>query len=495
MSVQVTKDDLDSGIGAQHLELPKDIERMEEVEHALLDPSVERKLVWKCDLHVLPPITALFFLSFMDRTNIGNARIQGMTGDLHMTGRDYNVALFIFFIPYILFEIPSNMIIKRVPPSTWLSVIMVLWGIATIGQGLVRNNGQLIACRFILGLFEAGLFPGCVYLISMYYKRYELQWRMSLFFCASILAGAFSGLLAFAIANMGGVGGYGAWRWIFIIEGLLTVVVGCISKWWIADWPETAKFLNDEERQILVSRLARDTGEARMDHLDKRSTKRIATDWKIYAGTVAYFGVVNTGYAGSFFIPTILNQMGLTAAAAQVRTIPIYIVATIACLTAAYSTDRLRHRYSFTMIGISVATIGYILLLCQQYVAVGVRYFALFLVVSGGYTTQPVTLAWLANNVSGHYKRSVSAASQVGFGNLGGIVASNVFFDAEAPLYWTGYGVSLGMLWLCAGACTALYLGVRMENKKRNRGDRDWRLQEADVDNMGDDHPSWRFTT
>lgn len=187
--------------------------------------------------------------------------------------------------------------------------------------------------------------------------------------------------------------------------------------------------------------------------------------------------------------------MGLTAASAQIRTIPIYVVAAIACLSAAYTTDRLRHRYGFTMLGICIATVGYVLLLCQQHISVGVKYFALFLIVTGGYTTQPITLAWLANNVSGHYKRSVSAAAQVGFGNLGGIVASNVFFDAEAPLYWTGYAVSLGMLWLCAGACTALYFGVKMENKKRDRGEMESRLQEADVHNMGDDHPSWRFTT
>ncbi|KAI1862386.1 uncharacterized protein JN550_010248 [Neoarthrinium moseri] len=494
MSLQPTKDGLDTGI--THLEHPKsNSDENDAARRLLIDPKAEKKLVFKCDIHVLPSITVLFFLSFMDRTNIGNARIQGMTHDLQMSGRDYNVALFIFFIPYILFEVPSNLIIKRIAPSTWLSIIMILWGIATLGQGLVTNVAGLIGCRFVLGVFEAGLFPGCVYLISMYYKRYELQWRMSLFFSASILAGAFSGLLAFAIANMAGVGGYGAWRWIFIIEGLLTIVIGLVSKWWIADWPETAKFLNDEERKMLLSRLAQDTQDATMNHWNKGTAKRIGRDWKIHAGTVAYFGVVNTGYAGSFFIPTILNQMGLTAAAAQVRSIPIYVVATITCLTVAYLTDRLRHRYSFTMIGICVATIGYILLLSQQHVAVGVRYFALFLVVSGGYTTQPVTLAWLANNVSGHYKRSVSAAAQVGLGNIGGIVASNVFFDSEAPLYWTGYGVSLGMLWICAAACTVLYLGVKRENKKRDRGDRDWRLQGENVDNLGDDHPSWRFTT
>ncbi|KAK8024875.1 hypothetical protein PG990_002698 [Apiospora arundinis] len=460
-----------------------------------IDPEAEKKLIRKCDLHVLPPITVLFFLAFMDRTNIGNARIQGMSKDLHMTGRDYNLALFIFFIPYILFEVPSNLVIKKVAPSTWLSLIMILWGIATIGQGLVNNVAGLVGCRFALGVFEAGVFPGSVYLISMYYNRYELQWRMSIFFCASIIAGAFSGLLAFAIANMAGVGGYGAWRWIFIIEGLMTVVVGVAAKFWVTDWPERAAFLTPAERRMLVRRLAADTGEARMDRLSRRATRRLLTDWKIYAGTLAYFGVVNTGYAGSFFIPTILSQMGLTAEAAQVRTIPIYVCATVVCLCVSLATDRLRHRYSFAMAGILVATVGFVLLLCQSRVAVGVRYFALFLVVCGGYTTQPVTLAWLANNESGHYKRAVSSAAQVGFGNLGGIVASNVFFDAEQPNYWTGFGVSLAMLWICAGACTWLYLGARRENRKRDRGERDWRLGEPDADNLGDDHPSWRLAT
>ena len=114
-------------------------------------------------------------------------------------------------------QVPSNIILKKVAPSTWLAAIMFLWGIATIGQGLVRNQAGLIAMRLLLGLFEAGFFPGCVYLISMYYKRYELQWRLNLFFCGAILAGAFSGLLAYAIANLDGLGGYGGWRWIFIM--------------------------------------------------------------------------------------------------------------------------------------------------------------------------------------------------------------------------------------------------------------------------------------
>jgi MFS family permease len=123
-------------------------------------PLSEKKLLRKLDLRVLPPLFVLFLLAFLDRTNIGNAKIQGLTKDLNMTGPDYNIALFVFFIPYILFEVPSNIVLKKVAPSTWLSSIMVLWGICTLGQGLVNNFESLVALRVLVGLFEAGLFPG-----------------------------------------------------------------------------------------------------------------------------------------------------------------------------------------------------------------------------------------------------------------------------------------------------------------------------------------------
>ncbi|KAF2177930.1 MFS general substrate transporter [Zopfia rhizophila CBS 207.26] len=460
-----------------------------------IDPAAEKKLLWKCDLHVLPPLFVLFLLAFLDRTNIGNARIQGLTEDLHMRGNDYNVALFVFFIPYILFEVPSNLVLKKMAPSTWLSLIMALWGVSTIGMGLVNTFGGLVALRVLLGLFEAGLFPGCVYLISMYYKRYELQWRLTLFFAASIIAGGFGGLLAYAIAKMDGIAGYGGWRWIFIIEGLLTFVLGIVAKFWVTDWPETAKFLSPDERALLIARLGADSGDAVMNRLDKRAAKRIFSDPKIYLGTLAYFGIVNTGYAGSFFIPTIVKELGYSSEAAQVRSIPIFVVATVTAIIAAYITDRLRHRYAFCILGLCVASIGYILLLAQKNLSAGVKYFALFLVVPGGYITQPITLVWMSNLVSGHYKRSVSSAIQVGFGNIGGIVASNVFLDSEKPRYPTGYGVSLGLLWICGAACTGLFFLVKVENRRRERGERDQRLQEVDADNLGDDHPHFRLTT
>ena len=209
-----------------------------------------------------------------------------------------------------------------------------------------------------------------------------------------------------------------------------------------------------------------------------------------------YMGVTNTGYSTSFFTPTILNELGWTAVRSQVLSIPIYIVAAITALITALLTDHFRHRYTFAMIGVVVSSIGYIVLLAQESVSVGARYFAIYLIMAGGYITQPVTLVWLSNNMGGHYKRSINAAMQVGFGNTGGIIASNIFITNQKPRYPVGYGVSLGLQWMCGIACTVLFVGLRMENKKRDRGERDDRLSlpKEEVENLGDDHPKFRFT-
>ncbi|OBT44447.1 hypothetical protein VE00_05944 [Pseudogymnoascus sp. WSF 3629] len=461
-----------------------------------MDPVALKKLTRKCDLHVVPPLFVLFLLAFLDRTNIGNAKIQGLEAGLNLTGPQYNIALFIFFVPYILFEVPSNILLKKIAPSTWLSSIMFFWGIATMGQGLIKDFGGIVGMRFVLGIFEAGLFPGCIYLISMYYERYELQWRLSLFFSASIIAGAFGGLLAYGLVKMDGLGGYEGFRWIFIIEGLATAVIGALSKFWIVDWPETAKFLTDEERAMLIRKLAVDVGDARMDRLDSKSIKRTLLDWKIWCGTLMYMGALVTGYATSFFIPTIIKQMHYTAAESQLRAIPIFVVAAAACLMVAVAADRLKHRYSFIIAGCLIGIVGYSILLNLDDVNVATRYMAAFFITTGGFMAQPVTLAWLANQMGGHYKRSIGSAVQIGFGNLGGIVASNIFLKKEEPHYPVGFGTALGFLGLTIITSTVFYIGLKLENRKREAGGRDYRYQEevSELTNMGDDHPSFRFT-
>lgn len=220
----------------------------------------QRQLVSKIDLRVIPVLSLMYLLAFLDRTNIANASVFGLQKDLKLTGTQYNTALTMFFIPYIVFEIPSNIILKRLKPHVWLSACMFLFGLVTICQGLVKNWSGLLATRFFLGLAETGMFPGSFYLIGMWYKRSEAQKRYSFFFGSTSLAGAFGGLLASAIGKMSGMRGYGGWRWIFIlgiplcqlsyqghvtnlrIEGVLSCVISFALYFMIPDFPEEAKW-------------------------------------------------------------------------------------------------------------------------------------------------------------------------------------------------------------------------------------------------------------
>ncbi|KAL8944475.1 MAG: hypothetical protein Q9211_000572 [Gyalolechia sp. 1 TL-2023] len=365
----------------------------------------------------------------------------------------------------------------------------------SIGMGVTGSYAGLVVCRVGLGLFEAGFLPGSLYLISMYYKRHELQRRFSIFYCTAILSGSFSGLFAYALANMAGVGGYNGWRWIFIIEGLGTVVLAAITKFLIQDWPETASFLTLEERALAIRRVHEDMAGAAMDNLDMKSRRRIFLDWKIWIGAMIYLGCANNGYGVAFFTPTILEQLGWTSIQAQVYSIPIYAASAVVTVATAFLSDRLRHRYLFCMIGICVNSAGYIILLAQNGLPVVVRYIAVYLIIIGGYVSQPLTLVWLNNNLGGHHKKGIGAALQIGLGNLGGVIASNIYISSQAPTFPVGFGTSLALEWLTAVGCTVFFLGLILENRKRERGERDHRynLPKAEQDNLGDDHPRFRF--
>lgn len=165
--------------------------------------TTEKRLKARIDSHLMPFIIILYLLAFLDRVNIGNARSFRLQQDLGLdpSGTQYNTALTIFFVPYVVFEIPSNILLKRFSPRIWLSLCCLGFGLVTILQGLTQNYGGILATRFFLGVFECGMFPGCFYLISMWYKRSEAQKRYSLFFCSTSLAGAFGGLLASAIGK------------------------------------------------------------------------------------------------------------------------------------------------------------------------------------------------------------------------------------------------------------------------------------------------------
>lgn len=464
-----------------------------------LDPRLDDQITRKIDRRLVPVLLVMFMLAYLDRSNLGNAKIQGLEAELHMAGSDYNVASTVFYVSYIVFEVPSNLVLSKLAPSTWLSALLFGWGVSAMCQGLTSSFAGLVACRFFIGLFEAGFTPGCLFLFSMYYTRFQLQRRLTILLASGIVAGAFSGLLAYGLAKMDGLGGYSAWRWIFIIEGLATIVFSGCAKFLIVDWPTHATFLSPAEQSRLQSRISQDNarGIARMDRFDRPALKRIVLDWKIGVSALMYLGAVNTGYVIALFLPTILLELGYTASSAQIHSIPVYLVAAVAMVLVAVGTDKLKHRYGFVILGASVSIIGYAVLLAPSTaVSSHVRYMAVFFVAAGAHSTHPITLGWLANNVSGHYKRAVSTAIQISLGNCAGFIGSNIFVNAAAPAYTLGYAISLGLMCMTIATATAFVLGLRAENRKRDRGERDERLAlpKEEVANLGDDHPSFRFT-
>jgi MFS family permease len=376
--------------------------------------TTERRLTTRIDCHLLPFIIVLYLLAFLDRVNIANAKIYGLVNDIGLTGTQYNTCLTIFFVPYIVFEIPSNIFLKRFSPRVWLSFCCMGFGLVTTMQGLVQSYGGLITTRFLLGIFECGMFPGCFYLISMWYKRAEAQKRFTLFFSSTSLAGAFGGLLASAIGKMAGMRGYLGWRWIFILEGTFTVVVGLIFLFTFPSFPEEAKWLAEDERAYVKARLAADSGSSAAERkVTFRDALRVMSDYKIWLGGFMYLGMIVPAYGYAYFAPTIIQGYGYSAIQTQLRSVPPWVASFGFGMMVAVASDASRHRFMYALFPIFIAIAG-LAILMSVHTNLDLEYAALFLTCMGTYSAMPVMVCWFNMNLAGHHRRSIGSAWQIG---------------------------------------------------------------------------------
>lgn len=327
---------------------------------------------------MIPWLTLLYLVSFLDRTNIGNAKIDGLTKDLHLTPGQYNASLSIFFVSYAVFEPLTNILLKRLRPSVFLPVTMTLWGICMVTMGLVHNFAGLATTRWFLGMAEAGLFPGVNYYLSCWYKRSEFGIRAAIFFSAAALAGSFGGLLAAAIAQMNGIGGKHGWAWIFILEGLATVLIGIASYWMVHDFPDEARFLTPVDRARVLRRLKADK-QSSAEHEEFRMSYFWAsvTDWKTWCFAIVYAGADMALYAFSLFLPSIINALGYESTTANLLSVPPYAAAAIVTILVGWFADRTALR-GWTNICVSLfGIVGFAMLLGSQ--DPGVKYAGTFL--------------------------------------------------------------------------------------------------------------------
>jgi MFS family permease len=215
-----------------------------------------------------------------------------MEEDLELVGNQYQAAVSLVFVTYVICETPSNMVLKRFTPRLWIGFIATLWGIISALTGLVNNFGQLVACRLLLGAVEAGLFPGMTIYLTFFYTKKELGVRVGYLLVSAALAGGVGGLLAFGIGLMDGIAGLHGWRWIMIIEGLPGFFLGITTFFLMPNDPETAYFLNDTEKALVQARRNAEYGQTASAQLfNKKDAWMAAKDWKVWLISSGHFGI------------------------------------------------------------------------------------------------------------------------------------------------------------------------------------------------------------
>ncbi|KGO74106.1 Major facilitator superfamily domain, general substrate transporter [Penicillium italicum] len=431
------------------------------------DKASESRLRLKIDLYIIPTVAIMYLFCFIDRANVGNAKLAGFDKDLGLVGYDYNAVLSIFFISYIIFEIPSNLMCKWVGPGWWLPAITLGFGICSVATAFVNDMASASGVRFLLGVFEAGLMPGTAYYLSRWYRRSELAFRLSLYIVMAPLAGAFGGLLASGILMLDHVGSLRSWRMIFAIEGIVTIGLGIIGFFTLTDRPETAKWLSQEEKDLAIARVKSERVGATevLDKLDVTKTLRgIFSPVTIITGIIFMLSNITVQGLG-FFAPTIVKTIypNASVVSQQLHTVPPYVVGAFFTLLFPYLSWRFDNRLFFF-----IASPPLMMIASEDSM---VRYGATFIIASGAFVLGPLCNANASANVISDTARSSAIGTTVMFGNIGGLISTWSFLPFDGPNYPIGNGLNL------ATSSTILLLGAGLwayiiwDNRRRARVD------------------------
>merc|ERR1712093_967509 len=356
------------------------------------DPVAEAKLRRKIDWYIVPTVALLYMFCFIDRANIGNARLAGFERDLGLRGYQFNILLSVFYVSYIVFEIPSNIACKYFGPGKWIPFISFGFGLLSLCTAFVKTFGQAAAVRFLLGVFEAGMLPGIAYYLSRWYRKSELAFRLALYIVTAPLAGAFGGLLASAILKIDSIGSVRTWEMIFLVEGIITCILSIIGYFTLTDRPETARWLSEEEKILAIARVKSENVGA-TEVLDKLDTPKLLR------------GIFNP------------NTLAIS-------------------LLFPYLASRYNKRMFFFVVSAPLMMIGYIIFLATE--SKSARYGATFLIASGAFSFGSLTNAQVSANVLSDTARASGIGMNVMMGNFGGLISTWSFLPGGGPNYPIG---------------------------------------------------------
>ncbi|KAL0934770.1 major facilitator superfamily transporter [Colletotrichum truncatum] len=451
-----------------------DLDRTVTMTSEEFSPEEQKRIMRRVDIRVVATVGLLYCFSVIDRSNLPSAAVAGMTEDLKLTGNRYSIVSLVFFTTYTTFQPLSIVLARTIGPRAYFTGITMLCGGIVIAMGFLNHWGQLVALRVILGALDSGFFPTCVYLLSTWYTRYEVGKRYSAFYIVVCLATAFSGILAFGLTQLGGKGGLTGWSWIFLMEGVITCILGVLGYFLLVGFPDAQKktwaFLSQKETAWVVSRVQADRGDAKLPAFSVKKFIRGGADVKVWAMALIYFNQAVVNFGLSFFLPIILKEnMGFSTGKAQILIAPPYLFAAIIMYISGWLGDYYMMRGPIIIGDMVVAIVGTVLIGFHGDVAV--RYVGVFLITAGSFSSIPVVMAYQANNIRGQWKRAFSSGLTVAFGGIGGIAGSMVFRSQDKPRYLPGLSTCLGCAVLNIIVVLALSAYFYYWNCRADRGE------------------------
>ncbi|KAJ5764135.1 MFS general substrate transporter [Penicillium manginii] len=431
---------------------------------------MEKKLVRKIDARLLIMLVVMYILNYLDRNNIASAKLAGLDKDLNLKGNQYQTCVSILFVGYLLMQVPSNMILNKFgKPSIYLPGCMLAWGTISAATAATRNFGGLLACRFILGFVEAAYFPGCLYLLTAWYTRKEVGKRTALLYCGSLISGAFSGLIAAGITDgLAGARGIAAWRWLFIIEGALTVFVALLSIFIIPDLPRTTSWLTEEEKELAAWRLEADIGED--DWVDSQhqsmfhGAKLAFMDYKTWLLLGAIYGLTSAGAVTTFF-PIVMAGLGKSTVETLLLTTPPYLIGAIFVMLNAWHADKTGERYLHIALPPIVAIVAFIIALSNTSFAG--QYVAMCLMIGGIYAGYVVLLGHVSNILPRPATKRAAALALINcLSNVCQIYTPYLYPDSASPRFIAAFSHNLALCGMSIFFATIIRIVLGRLNKQ-----------------------------
>ncbi|RDB22569.1 hypothetical protein Hypma_010246 [Hypsizygus marmoreus] len=428
--------------------------------------KLERRLLWKVDAR-MSILVVIYILNYIDRNNAGAARLRGFETDLNLKDQEFATLLSILYVGYIIMQVPSNMFLNWMgKPSLYLPCCIIIWGVISVLTGITTNFVGALLTRFFLGFVEAAFFPGALFLLSKWYKRNELGLRTAILYCGNIISNAFGALMASGIlSGMQGKLGHAAWRWLFYIEGALTIAVAVFAIFILPDFPTNSKWLSPEERALAIRRMEEDAGVGDEEQTEGSTSGfwLAVTDIKVWWLALALTSEVVALSFNAYF-PTLSATLGYNTTVSLLLCAPPFVFTAIAAAYVSHHSDKVGERFYHIAGSFGFGILGFIISISTMNTAA--RYVSLFLMAQS-YAGFIVLFAWMSNTFPRPpSKRAVALALMNAFSQLGNIAGSYVWPKNWGPTYRYSYGICIATSGLAIIMCWIFKQYLISLNKK-----------------------------